>query len=77
MCIYGCGREVTEEEPYSMRVMNGVKKYWHYKCYVFNHKTMWELSEDERKYLITLVLEKEPNPDGLPLLALRAIGYGK
>ena len=75
-CIY-CHNEVKEQEPYSMRKMGDATRFWHYKCYVQNSKTIYELSEAERKYLISVVLEKEPNPDGLALLALRGIGYGK
>ena len=76
-CLY-CNQEVHDDQPYSLRAMNGIKRYWHYKCYVNNSKGMYELSESERKYLIGVVLEATGgNPDGLQLLALRAIGYGR
>ena len=76
ICLY-CGQEVREDQPYSFRKMGGVEQYWHYKCYLSTAKYPYELSESEREYLIRAVLDKEPNPDGLALLALRAVGYGK
>ena len=76
-CIY-CHLEVKPHEPYSMRKMGDSIKYWHYKCYVNNSKGTYELSENERKDLVGLVLEATGgNADGLALLALRSIGYGK
>lgn len=76
-CIY-CHLEVLDTQPHSIRKMNGKKHYWHYKCYSSHARSMYELTEEERKYLVSLVL-KESNgmPDDIALLALRAIGYGK